>query len=146
MRGDLEVRKAFGKLLPKEFGFDARRFDASKCTVVLAVVSDRPGDLVIPFSIAGSGNVFLDLGFDVAEARVMALRMRLMVRLREHLQEKGYTQVETANRLGMTQPRVSALFKGSWRDFSMDMLLTFAIRAGPKPELHLAAAEKRSAA
>jgi uncharacterized protein (TIGR04141 family) len=49
MRADLEVRKVFGKLLPKEFGFDASRFDASKCTVVLAVVSDRPGDLVIPF-------------------------------------------------------------------------------------------------
>jgi uncharacterized protein (TIGR04141 family) len=49
MRADLDVRKGFAKLLPREFGFDATRFDASKCTVVLAVVSDRPGDLVIPF-------------------------------------------------------------------------------------------------
>ena len=89
--------------------------------------------------IPGSGNVFVDLGFDEAEARVMALRVQLMIRLRERLQEKGYTQVEAAKRLGMTQPRVSALLKGTWKDFSMDMLLTLATRAGLKPELHLAA-------
>jgi predicted XRE-type DNA-binding protein len=89
--------------------------------------------------IPGSGNVFVDLGFDEAEARVMALRVQLMIRLRERVQEKGYTQVEAAKRLGMTQPRVSALLKGSWKDFSMDMLLTLATRAGLKPELRLAA-------
>jgi predicted XRE-type DNA-binding protein len=62
-----------------------------------------------------------------------------MIHLRERLQEKGYTQVEAAKRLGMTQPRVSALLKGTWKDFSMDMLLTLATRAGLKPELRLAA-------
>lgn len=46
----------------------------------------------------------------------------------------------------MTQPRASALLKGTWKDFSMDMLLTLATRAGLKPELHLAASEKRRAA
>ena len=76
----------------------------------------------------------------------MALRVELMMRLRERLQEKGYTQVEAAKRLGMTQPRVSALLKGTWKDFSMDMLLTLATGAGLEPELHLAAEEKRSAA
>jgi predicted XRE-type DNA-binding protein len=86
-----------------------------------------------------SGHVFVDLGFDEAEARVMALRVQLMVRLRERLQDKGYTQVEAARRLGVTQPRVSALLKGHWKDFSMDMLLTLATRAGLKPELRLSA-------
>lgn len=89
--------------------------------------------------IPGSGNVFVDLGFDEAEARVMALRVELMMRLREWLQEAGYTQVEAAKRLGVTQPRISALLKGTWQDFSMDMLLTLATRAGLKPELRLAA-------
>ena len=89
--------------------------------------------------IPGSGNVFVDLGFDDAEARVMALRVQLMMRLRERLQEQGYTQVEAAKRLGVTQPRVSALLKGTWKEFSMDMLLTLATRAGLKPELHLSA-------
>ena len=34
--------------------------------------------------IAGSGNVFIDLGFDEAEARVMALRVELMMRVFGH--------------------------------------------------------------
>ena len=89
--------------------------------------------------IPGSGNIFVDLGFDAAEARVMALRVQLMVRLRERLQEKRYTQIEAAKRLGVTQPRVSALLKGAWKDFSMDMLLTLAARAGLKPEVRLTA-------
>ena len=89
--------------------------------------------------IPGSGNIFVDLGFDDAEAGVMALRVQLMLQLRECLQEKGYTQVEAAKRLGVTQPRVSALLKGTWKDFSMDMLLTLATRAGLKPELRLSA-------
>ncbi len=75
--------------------------------------------------IESSGNVFADLGFDPAEARVMALRVELMLRLRERLLHDGLTQREAAKRLGVTQPRVSALFKGTWRDFSVDMLLTF---------------------
>ena len=87
--------------------------------------------------IPGSGNIFVDLGFDDAEARVMALRVQLMTRLRERLEEKGYTQVEAAKRLGVSQPRVSALLKGTWKDFSMDMLLTLATRAGLKPEVRL---------
>ena len=72
-------------------------------------------------------------------SRVMALRVQLMMRLRERLKEEGYTQVEAAQRLGVTQPRIWALLKGTWKDFSMDMLLTLATRAGLKPELRLSA-------
>ena len=84
-----------------------------------------------------SGNVFIDLGFDPAEARVMALRVELMMRLREKLAADGLTQRETAKRLHITQPRVSALLKGGWRDFSIDMLLTLAERAGLHAKLKL---------
>jgi predicted XRE-type DNA-binding protein len=84
-----------------------------------------------------SGNVFVDLGFDPAEARVMALRVQLMVSLRERLEADGLTQKEAAIRLGVTQPRVSSLMRGAWKDFSMDMLLTLAERAGLHPQLRL---------
>jgi predicted XRE-type DNA-binding protein len=57
----------------------------------------------------------------------------------ERLLEMRYTQVEAAKRLDVTELRVSALLKGTWKDFSMDMLLTLATRAGLKPELRLAA-------
>ena len=51
-----------------------------------------------------SGNVFVDLGFDEAEAHVMALRAELMVRLSQELKAKGWTQAQAAKRLGVTQP------------------------------------------
>lgn len=89
--------------------------------------------------IKGSGNVFLDLGFDPAEAKVMALRAAVMIRIEQHLKAQGWTQAETARRLRITQPRVSRLIKGRWQDFSLDMLLTLAARAGLQPELKLAA-------
>ena len=87
----------------------------------------------------GSGNVFLDLGFDPAEAKVMALRAEVMIRMEQYLKAQGWTQAEAAKRLGITQPRVSRLIKGQWKDFSLDMLLTLAVRAGLEPQLRLAA-------
>ena len=85
-----------------------------------------------------SGNVFVDLGFDEAEAHVMALRAELMIRLSQELKAKGWTQAQAAKRLGVTQPRVSKLNKGAWQDFSLDMLLTLAGRAGLNAELRVA--------
>lgn len=85
-----------------------------------------------------SGNVFIDLGFDPAEAEVMALRAEVMIRIEQRLKSQGWTQLEAARRLGITQPRVSKLIKGVWQDFSLDMLLTLAARAGLRPQLTLA--------
>jgi predicted XRE-type DNA-binding protein len=87
----------------------------------------------------GSGNVFLDLGFDPAEAEVMKLRAEVMIRTAQRLKEQGWTQAEAARRLGITQPRVSRLIKGKVDDFSLDMLLTLATRAGLRAELQLSA-------
>ena len=86
-----------------------------------------------------SGNVFLDLGFEPAEAKVMALRAKVMIRLEQHVKAQGWTQAEAARHLGVTQPRVSRLLKGRWEDFSLDMLLTLAARVGLEPALRLAA-------
>lgn len=88
--------------------------------------------------IKDSGNVFIDLGFDPAEAEVLRLRAEVMLRLEQLVKERGWTQIEAARHLGVTQPRVSRLVKGKWQDFSLDMLLTLATRAGLKPMLRLA--------
>jgi predicted XRE-type DNA-binding protein len=84
-------------------------------------------------------SVFYDLGFDEAEARVLEMRAELMAALRAHIEKNGWTQNEAAKKLGTTQPRVSALMKGAWRDFSADMLLVLAGRVGLRPTLKLAA-------
>jgi predicted XRE-type DNA-binding protein len=62
--------------------------------------------------------------------RVLEMRADLMAALRDHIQKKGWTQSEAAKKLGITQPRISALMKGAWRDFSADMLLVLAARLG----------------
>lgn len=82
-----------------------------------------------------SGNVFLDLGFDPAEAEVMKLRAEVMIRTAQQLKAQGWTQAEAARHLRITQPRVSRLIKGKIEDFSLDMLLTLANRAGLHPQL-----------
>jgi predicted XRE-type DNA-binding protein len=85
------------------------------------------------------GNVFIDLGFDEAEAQVLTLRVELMVSIERHLAEQGWTQAEAAKRMGITQPRVSKIKRRKWDEFSLDMLLTLAVRVGLRPELKLAA-------
>ena len=86
----------------------------------------------------GSGNVFLDLGFDPAEVEVMKLRAEVMIRTAQQLKEQGWTQAEAARHLGITQPRVSRLIKGEVENFSLDMLLMLANRAGLHPQLQFA--------
>lgn len=90
-------------------------------------------------STPAGGSVFHDLGFDEAEARVLEMRADLMAALRDRIEKKGWTQIEAAEKLGITQPRISALMKGAWRDFSADMLLLLAARLGLRPTLKLAA-------
>jgi predicted XRE-type DNA-binding protein len=85
------------------------------------------------------GNVFIDLGFDEAEAHVLLMRTDLMIALERHIAAKGWTQSEAAKRMGITQPRVSKLKKRAWDEFSLDMLLTLAARVGLHTELRMAA-------
>jgi predicted XRE-type DNA-binding protein len=85
-----------------------------------------------------SGNVFLDLGFPPGEAAVLALRADLMGRLRILIEERGWTQSQAAEQLGIGQSRVSDLVRGKWEKFSLDMLITLAARAGKRVKLALA--------
>jgi len=87
----------------------------------------------------GSGNIFVDLGFDSAEAEIMQLRAQVMIQMEQFLKAQGWTQAEAAKKLKVTQPRISRLIKGKWEDFSLDMLLTLAARMGMKPQLQLVA-------
>jgi predicted XRE-type DNA-binding protein len=75
-------------------------------------------------------NIFLELGFPAHEAEVLQLRADLMARLRVWINESQLTQAEVAKHLGITQTRVSNLVSGQWKKFSVDMLLTLAIKAG----------------
>jgi predicted XRE-type DNA-binding protein len=77
-----------------------------------------------------SGNVFVDLGFDPAEAAVLQMRSSLMSDLRLYIEKQKLTQAEAAKRLGIAQSRVSDLVRGKWDKFSLEMLITLEARLG----------------
>jgi predicted XRE-type DNA-binding protein len=89
--------------------------------------------------VTSSGNVFADLGFPPEEVAVLTLRAELMVALRKLIATRGWTQAQAAEVLGVTQSRVSDLVRGKHDKFSLDMLVTFAARAGRTVKLRLAA-------
>lgn len=82
-------------------------------------------------------NIFLALGFPPHEAEILQLRADLMGQLRLWIQEQELTQADAAERLGITQARVSDLVRGKWKKFSLDMLLTLAVKAGMHVRLEL---------
>jgi len=87
-----------------------------------------------------TGNVFADLGFSEEESTLLQLRADLMASLRLAIEARSWTQAQAAATLGIGQPRVSDLMRGKWDKFSLDMLITLAVRAGLHPRVALEAA------
>ncbi len=73
--------------------------------------------------VESSGNVFADLGFRDAEER--QTKVRLAATLCSIMERLGWTQVETARRLGINQPKVSALMSYRLDGFSVERLMHF---------------------
>jgi predicted XRE-type DNA-binding protein len=71
----------------------------------------------------GSGNVFADLGLPNAEQEL--LKAQLTLQIYTILKEKGMTQVETAEILGVQQPQVSLLMRNRAGNFSVGRLMEF---------------------
>lgn len=74
-------------------------------------------------------------------AETMKLRSALMTALDEHIARQGWSQAEAAKHLGVTQPRISDLARGKINQFTLDMLVKLASRAG----LHVTLAVGRAA-
>ncbi|MDX8535567.1 XRE family transcriptional regulator [Mesorhizobium sp. VK25A] len=75
-----------------------------------------------------------------AEAENMKLRATLMMALEKHIRAKGWMQAEAAQRLGVTQPRVSDLLRGKINLFALDTLVNMAVAAGLHVEVRVSEA------
>jgi len=53
--------------------------------------------------VRGSGNIFVDLGFDKAEAENLKLRSELMMCIEDYYRQRGMTQAAAAKALGQRQ-------------------------------------------
>ena len=81
----------------------------------------------------GSGNVFADLGRPDAEAHL--LKAGLVIRIDEIIRQRGLKQVEAAKLLGLSQPDVSRLLHGSFREYSVERLLRLLTALGRDVEI-----------
>lgn len=64
------------------------------------------------------------------EATNMKIRSQLMSALTEELKRRMLSQAETAELLGVTQPRISDLFRGRIDLFSLDTLVNMLSKLG----------------
>ena len=73
--------------------------------------------------MVGSGNVFADLGLPNAEER--QTKVRLALAINQVIEERQLPQTEAAHRLGINQPKISALSHYRLEGFSVERLLHF---------------------
>jgi predicted XRE-type DNA-binding protein len=82
--------------------------------------------------------VFRDL-FPKAEAEELEIRSVLLMGLDRWVATSGMTQTDAAKVLGVTQARISDIRRGKINQFSLDLLVRLAARAGLRPTLKLVA-------
>jgi len=87
-----------------------------------------------------SGNVFADLGFDDSEERL--LKAKLATQIAQLIEQKGWTQAQTAQRTALDQPKVSRLMRGQLSGFSADRLFAVLNRLGHSVEVRISAQER----
>ena len=87
-----------------------------------------------------SGNVFADLGFEDSEERL--LKAKLATKIAQLIEEKGWTQAQTAERTALDQPKVSRLLRGQLSGFSADRLFAVLNRLGHSVEVRISAKER----
>jgi len=73
-----------------------------------------------------------------SEALNLKLRARLMHEIRDRMSANNWTQAETANHLGISQPRVSDLVNGKISRFSLDSLVNMLAALGGDVQLEVA--------
>ncbi len=73
--------------------------------------------------VVGSGNVFADLGFENPEEALA--KAQLIHQISRIITANGWTQEQAANKLGIDQPKVSALVRGRLTGFSIERLSRF---------------------
>jgi predicted XRE-type DNA-binding protein len=87
-----------------------------------------------------SGNVFADL--DLAHPEQELLRARLTLQIYRLIKERGLTQEQAGEILGLKQPNVSALMRNRSGLFSIERLLDFLTLLGQDVEIVVRPAHK----
>jgi predicted XRE-type DNA-binding protein len=76
----------------------------------------------------GSGNLFADLGY--ADPDTHLLKAELVNRMLGVIRDRKLTQTQVAQLTGFSQPDVSRVLKGQFRDVSVERLMRVLTRLG----------------
>ncbi len=80
-----------------------------------------------------SGNVFADLGLPNSEQEMM--KARLTLQIYRIIRERGLTQAQAAEALGIKQPHISLLMRNRAGSFSVGRLMEFLTALGQDVEI-----------
>ncbi|MBO9112751.1 XRE family transcriptional regulator [Agrobacterium sp. S2/73] len=82
-----------------------------------------------------SGNVFADLG--LPDADKLKVKSGLMIEITKAVRRLGLTQEEAGRRMGLPQPKVSALLRGDFTNLSERKLMDALNRLGYDIEIRV---------
>jgi predicted XRE-type DNA-binding protein len=71
----------------------------------------------------GSGNIFADL--DLPDADTHFLKAQIVAEIYRITKERRLTQTQVGQLVGITQPEVSRMFRGHFREYSVDRMMGF---------------------
>ncbi|MFA6309841.1 MAG: helix-turn-helix transcriptional regulator [Sterolibacterium sp.] len=78
--------------------------------------------------VRGTDNIFADLGY--ADPETHLLKAGLVTRIQGVIDEQNLTQTAAAKRMGLSQPDVSRLLNGQFRDVSVERLMRMLNKLG----------------
>lgn len=81
----------------------------------------------------GSTNVYADLG--MADAEEMLVKAQLATKIGDIIKRRKLTQVQAAQLLGITQPKLSGLLRGQFRGVSETKMLECLTKLGRDIEI-----------
>jgi predicted XRE-type DNA-binding protein len=88
------------------------------------------------------GNVFADLA--VPDADTHLLKAQLVARVQDVVRSRKLTQVQAAELMGVSQPDVSRMLHGQFRDISVERLVIFLTRLGCDVDIVVKPTKKRA--
>ena len=76
----------------------------------------------------GTANVFADLGF--ADADTHLLKAELVARMQDIMTDRKLSQTAVAAMVGVSQPDISRMLKGQYREISVERLMRMLTKLG----------------
>lgn len=83
----------------------------------------------------GTGNVYADLGMSAQDAAEMQIKASLAAKIGDIVKQRQLTQMQAAEILGLSQPKLSGMLRGQFRGISESKMLDCLNRLGRDIEI-----------